>query len=136
MASLFVMIDVYVLKGFAIVKLADILNNREGLHFEAKAATNGLPGSLWESYSAFANTDGGTIVLGISEDEDKQLHVTGVPNHINLGLSRTRDYLKEMVNAGSIRSFGANRNRTYSLLSPMNDKIGDKSAINKPYEYR
>jgi predicted HTH transcriptional regulator len=69
-----------ILKGFAIVKLADILNNREGLHFEAKAATNGLPGSLWESYSAFANTDGGTIVLGMSEDENRQLHVTGVPN--------------------------------------------------------
>lgn len=51
---------------------------KEGLHFEAKSARNGIPADFWETYSAFANTFGGTIILGISERDDRSLYVTGV----------------------------------------------------------
>ena len=51
---------------------------REGIHLEAKSAQRGFPKSFWESYAAMANTDGGTILLGISEDGQGNLSATGV----------------------------------------------------------
>jgi len=52
--------------------------NKEGISFEAKSAIGGIPLSVWESYSAFANSFGGTIVLGLEETEDGKLIVKGI----------------------------------------------------------
>ena len=44
-----------------------LIRQGEVVHTECKDASGGLPDSLWESYSAFANTDGGVILLGVNE---------------------------------------------------------------------
>ena len=46
------------------------LNLGENHERECKLATGGLPESIWETYSSFANTNGGTILLGIREHRD------------------------------------------------------------------
>lgn len=61
----------------------NILNKGERVTLECKKAENSVPKSFWETYSAFANTNGGTVLLGVSEDmmekdKAKRYEVTGV----------------------------------------------------------
>ena len=45
---------------------------KEDERVEFKRAASDLPDNLWETYSAFCNTDGGTIILGIREGKNKK----------------------------------------------------------------
>ncbi|OIP15112.1 MAG: transcriptional regulator [Betaproteobacteria bacterium CG2_30_59_46] len=58
-------------------QLLEALRLGESQDIEFKAAEGGLPRSLWETVSAFANTNGGTIVLGVVE-RDGGFAVEGV----------------------------------------------------------
>ncbi len=55
------------------------LNLGEDQDLECKSAEGGLPNDIWETVSAFANTDGGYIVLGVSEGKGG-LAISGVRN--------------------------------------------------------
>ena len=58
-------------------------SSTEGIDTEFKSARGGMPGSFWESYSAMANTQGGTIVLGVAE-KSTGLVWEGVPDAAQL----------------------------------------------------
>lgn len=51
---------------------------REDNRLEVKQALGGLPGSLWSTYSSFANCYGGVIILGVSERKDGSWQTVGL----------------------------------------------------------
>ena len=62
------------------MELSDFAGLRESDRLEAKDARGGLPRNMWETYSAFANTAGGAILLGVEELPDRSLRAVGVKN--------------------------------------------------------
>lgn len=67
----------------AIKTAEDLLLLRESVDVEFKTAAGrdgkgAVPESMWETYSAFANTIGGTIYLGVAERKDGIPEITGI----------------------------------------------------------
>ena len=52
-------------------ELKELIYQGEKVDIECKKAEKGVPKSAYESYSAFANTKGGYIILGVREDKTK-----------------------------------------------------------------
>lgn len=98
---------------------------KEGLNIEFKKSTDDLPKTLWETYSSFANTDGGKIYLGVAEDK-----VTGEP--IYLGVNNTQKILDKFwatINNSNKVSYNL---LTYSDVKILNIEGKDIIEINVP----
>lgn len=64
----------------------ELLNKGEKVDIECKESDSKLSKSIWETYSSFANTNGGYIFLGIKEDKKKKLpeerfQIQGIKNY-------------------------------------------------------
>ena len=58
-------------------EILDSLKYGERINLECKKAESKIPSSVWETYSSFANTNGGLILFGVEEhnkekDPDKR----------------------------------------------------------------
>ena len=60
-------------------EIKKLVAKSENAAVEFKRARGGVPADFCPSYSAFANTDGGTIILGIREKDGKR-EVEGLPD--------------------------------------------------------
>lgn len=87
----------------------DIYTLVENDEIECKEALGGLPKDLWETYSAFANTNGGTLFLGIKEKAGK-FYVTGVNDEENIikdlwdNLNNSKKVSANILNNNSIET--------------------------------
>lgn len=70
-------------------ELKSLIYQGEKVDVECKKAQGKVPDSVYETYSSFANTKGGMIVLGVLEDKTKVIPeerfiIQGVDNHEKL----------------------------------------------------
>lgn len=97
-----------------------LLPSAEGTDTEFKSARGGLPGSFWETYSAMANTQGGSIVLGVAE-RGGQLAWEGVPDAAQLRavlwnqLNDRQKISRNLLTEGDVRTV-AQEGRQYVVV--------------------
>lgn len=77
--------------------ILDALAVGETRDWEFKSAKGGVPASLWETYCAMTNTDGGTIVLGVEETDD-EYGVSGLHDTARV----RRDFWNTVNNCGKV----------------------------------
>lgn len=98
--------------------LSNFKSYQEDKRLEIKKARGGLPVSIWETYSAFANCYGGVIILGMRENKDGTWTATGlrdeakvrkdfwdtINNHnkVSVNLLKDKDIKTYTVNNGNI----------------------------------
>lgn len=79
---------------------SQVVKLKEDFSIEFKRATDKLGSSFWETYSSFANTEGGIIVLGVKEGKDR---------HDIIGVTDAEKTVKEITTGANNQDL-VNRN--------------------------
>jgi predicted HTH transcriptional regulator len=95
--------------------LDELMANKETNEIEFKSAKGGFPGSFWETYSSFANTNGGIIVFGVKE---------------HAGIFSVEGLSEDAV-AGYRQHFFNLQNNKQNINQPL---LTDKDVATIPYE--
>lgn len=83
--------------------LPDLLQYGERLTLECKKAEGTIPRSVWETYSSFANTFGGTILLGVDEDtKEKNLKKRFTISNIENPQARLKEFWDTVNNTEKV----------------------------------
>lgn len=94
-----------------------LLAKGEHLSLECKLCANKLPNSLWDTYSAFANSYGGYILLGIEEHREETVVKLPIESVYHGGLSRARN--PHMQNMLRMIGYGLRIYKSTSLNLPL-----------------
>lgn len=102
---------------------------REDNREEVKKADKGLPVSLWNTYSSFANCYGGVIILGVKENKDGSWRTTGFQNVSKL----RKEFWNNMNNPKkvSINLLSEDDVQTYEV-GDNHDVIGERAGSGVP----
>lgn len=98
-----------------------ILQNGENEHFEFKKATNNFPKEAFSTISAFANSSGGLLILGVSQENDS-FYPSGISNKQKIiddlfnSLNNQQKINKNLISPCDINSIFYPDNNTELLL--------------------
>lgn len=95
--------------------LDELMANHENKEIEFKSAHGGFPGSFWETYSSFANTDGGIIIFGVKEK-----------NNVFSAKPYTKDEVEKLR-----KTFFSSQNDKDVVSLPL---LSDKDVLELPYD--
>lgn len=114
---------------------------REKAEIEYKEAKNSVPKDLWHTYSAFANSCGGFILLGIKENEVgnfPELLISGV-NHPDkivdelFSQSRSEKVSKSLLNDNDVKLFQVEDKRVIAIYVKASDILDRPIHLNGDY---
>ncbi|MDR3048838.1 MAG: putative DNA binding domain-containing protein [Elusimicrobiota bacterium] len=105
--------------------LLERLSDIEWDDFEVKEASKNLPQNIWDTVSAFSNTAGGWIVLGVKQNKDK-FEIVGINNAEKMeqdfiNVLRSREKFNAIINP-KCKKYKLDGKTIFAFYVPASDK--------------
>lgn len=106
--------------------ILQIIDSGENVEIECKEVGQGLPKDLWETYSSFANTNGGTIFLGVKQ-KGNTFYVTGaeVPKQLKEfwdTINNTQKVNVNLLNDNNVQIVNVDGKQIIKIVVPRADR--------------